>query len=151
MGEGLELFARRKDGHKFPVEIELTSVQAGEEIQVLAVVRDITERKHGEEILRQSEERFRSIFEQGPIGVVLMGMNRGIIRVNSAFCRMLGYPEEELTRITPLDITHPDDRQASVELMELLFQAGSPVGKLEKRYVKKNGDTMWASLTASVV
>jgi PAS domain S-box-containing protein len=151
MGNSHEIFARRKDGQRFPVEVSLSTVQAADDIQVLAVVRDITERKQGEEVLRQSEERFRSIFEQGPMGVVLMGLNRDIIKVNSAFCRMLGYQEEELTTMSPLDITHPDDRQASVALMELLFKVGSPVGKLEKRYLKKNGETMWGSLTASIV
>ena len=148
---GIELLAQRKDGENFPMEIALSTVHAGNETQVLAVIRDITKRKHGEESLRQSEERFRSIFEQGPIGVVLMGMDRRMVKVNAAFCRMLGYSEAELTRMTPLEITHPEDRGPSAELMEYLFHAGNPVGRLEKRYVKKNGEIMWGSLTGSIV
>ena len=152
MGQGLELRARRKDLSEFPVEIALTQLRSPEQgILVVAVVRDVSERKLAEEALRQSEERFRSAFEQGPIGVTLMGMDRRMIMVNSALCRMLGYSEEELTGMTPLDITYPDDKDLSADLMERLFDREFSAGKIEKRYVRKNGEIMWASLTASMV
>ena len=152
MGHGLELRARRKDLSEFPVEIGLTELQSTEQgILVVAVVRDITERKLAEEALRQSEERFRSVFEQGQIGVSLMGMDRRMFMVNATMCRMLGYSAEELTRMTPLDITYPDDKDLSVDLMEHLFERDFPAGRIEKRYVRKNGEIMWGNLTASVI
>jgi len=151
-GQGRELLARRKDGSECPVEITLTPLQSPEgEPMVLAVVRDITVSKEAQEVLRQSEARFRSIFEQGPIGVTLMDMDRNIIKVNSAFCRMLGYSEAELTKMTPFDITFPEDRGVTLDMMKRVFQSGFTVGKIEKRYLKKSGETMWATLTASVV
>jgi PAS domain S-box-containing protein len=149
---GRELVARRKDGSECPVEIVLAPLRSPEgEPLVLAVVRDITASKHAEEVLRQSEERFRSVFEQGPLGIIVMGMDGGLISVNSAFCRMLGYSEDELIKMTPLDITFPEDRGISVDLMRHLFQSGFSVGKIDKRYVKKNGEVMWATLTASAI
>ncbi len=146
-----QLLARRKDLSEFPVETALSPVQSGGETQILAVVRDITDRKVAEEALRQSEERFRSVFEQGPIGIALVGMDRRMMMVNPAYCRMLGYSEKELTNITPLDITYPGDKELSASLIDHLFRRDFPVGKMEKRYVRKNGEIMWASLTASVV
>ena len=149
---GLDLFARRKDGTEFPVEVSLGPMRSRGELQALAVVRDVTERQRHEEALRLSEERFRGIFEQGPIGVTLIGSDNRMIRVNPAFCRMLGYSEQELTRMTPLDITHPDDIDRSVDALEQIFRGAANIDRrIEKRYVKKSGEIIWGSLSATVV
>ena len=148
----LDLFARRKDGSKFPVEVSVRPMRSRGELQALVVLRDVTERQRHEEALRLSEERFRNIFEQGPIGVTLIGSDHRMIRVNPAFCRMLGYSEQELTRMSPLDITYPDDIDRSVDALEKMFsEAASIDSRIEKRYVKKSGEIIWGSLSASVV
>jgi PAS domain S-box-containing protein len=152
MEQPRELMARRKNGSEFPVEISLTPLQSPQEGPVVvAGVRDITERKQAQEALRQSEERFRGVFEQGPIGVALLNADHRMAKTNPAFRRMLGYSEADLAKMTPLDMTYPADRESCGKLLLKLDTGEIPVCRMEKRYVKKDGALMWASLTASVV
>jgi PAS domain S-box-containing protein len=104
-----------------------------------------------EEALRESEARFRSAFENGPIGVTLLGLDFRMTKANPELCRMFGYSEEELAQMTPLEITHPEDLHVSMNLMEDLFKDEGSIKKLEKRYIKKNGETLWGSLSVGVV
>jgi PAS domain S-box-containing protein len=117
----------------------------------ISIHQDITALKETQETLQDSEERFRGLFEQGPIGVALLGMDHRMARTNPAFSRMLGYSAEELAKMTPLDMTHPDDRERCGSLLQRLDTGEIPVCRMEKRYVKKSGEIMWVSLTASVV
>jgi PAS domain S-box-containing protein len=147
----LDLRALRKDGSQFPVEISLGAVESGGETKVLVVVRDITDRQQAQEELRLSEQRFRGIFEQGTMGLIFIGPDYRMIRVNPAFCRMLGFSEQELTQMTPLDITHPDDIDRTVNGLEKIFSGASIDSKFEKRYLKKNGEIIWVSVSSTMV
>jgi PAS domain S-box-containing protein len=102
-------------------------------------------------VLRETEARFRNVFEQGPLGIALVGLDYRWINVNAALCRMVGYTEAELTRLTFVDITHPDDTNTDVDLADRLARQEIPSYKLEKRYIKKDGEVLWINLTASLV
>jgi PAS domain S-box-containing protein len=112
---------------------------------------DITDRKQAEAKLRESEERFRRVFEEGPLGVALVGRDHRFVKVNNAFCQMVGFDEAELVRMSFVDITHPDDVRADVELAEQLFKREIPSFRMQKRYVKKTGEIIWINLTASMI
>src|SRR5208337_2145961 len=113
--------------------------------------RDITERNHVAEQLRQSEERFRRIFEDGPLGMIVVDPNCRFLKANRAFCEMLGYAEQELVGRSIEDLTHPEEREKSLELSRRALRGETPFFHLEKRYVKKNQESLWVELTATAI
>jgi PAS domain S-box-containing protein len=117
----------------------------------IAVVEDINEQKKAEAALRESEERFRRVFEEGPLGLALVGKDYHFQKVNNALCQMLDYPEAELTQKSFVQITHPDDVRAEVKLAERLFNREIPFYRTQMRYLKKTGEIIWISLTASMI
>ena len=141
----------RKDGTTMPVEISARKVEIEGVKYFQSICRDITERKFAEKILRESEERFRKIFEESPISIVMTGKDLGIIRANSAFCKMLGYKEDELKTITLRDFTHPDYIAGDdVSLLRLVAEE-IQVYHTENRYIRKDGSVIWGSATISII
>lgn len=111
----------------------------------------IIERKRAEESLRESEERFRRIFDESFFGMILTNPGHIIVMVNKAFCELSGYTEQELTGQGIADITYKDDREKSRELTGQLFAGIIPMFRLEKRYVRKDGAILWANIAASAI
>jgi len=141
----------RKDGTLLPVEISARKVEIEGVKYFQSICRDITERKFAEETLRESEERFRKIFEESPISIAMTGKDLGIIRANSAFCKMLGYKEEELKSVTLRNFTHPDYIAGDdVSLLRLVAEE-IPVYHTENRYIRKDKTVIWGSATISII
>src|SRR6185503_1041149 len=107
--------------------------------------------KRSEEALRQREERFRKVFEEGPIGIVLGSPDFRILKANRALCQMLGYTEGELTGLRFADITHPEDAERTLHLGRELFGGKIPSYQLDKRYVTKSQQVIWANVTATLI
>ena len=100
---------------------------------------------------KESEECFRRVFEEGPLGMGMADPEHRLIRVNRRYCEMMGYTEDELCRMTFLDITHPDDRALTLEMDTRLYQQELPYIQHEKRYLKKNGEVLYARVTVFIV
>ena len=143
--EPLELMVACKDGSKKIVEWGLVNI--GE--RSLAYGVDITGRKQSEIQLRNSEEHYRSTFEQATVGIIHASFEGIILRSNAHFAEMVGYNADELPGIDVQQITFPEDGPASREALELVLSSGSAV-TIEKRYLRKDGSPTWAKLTISI-
>jgi PAS domain S-box-containing protein len=97
--------------------------------------------------LRTSEERWRNLFENAPVGIALTGSNRNFVATNPAFQRMTGYSEGELQCLAPAEITHEEDR-AETEAVVLAWLAGEVSPEhIEKRYQRKDGAVVWVDVS----
>jgi len=101
--------------------------------------------------LRASEERFRVTFNQAAVGLAHVSPDGRYLLVNRKLCEILGYSAEELTQKTVWDISHPEDREATADGRELLFAGKVDTFTVEKRYLRKDGSTVWAKLVVSQV
>lgn len=117
----------------------------------ISVVSDITQRKLGEQSLHASEERFRKVFEEGPLGVALVTLDSRIQHVNRRLCELLGYSEEEIIALGITGITHPDDRRLEDHSRIRLLRGEVPSFTIDKRFVRKDRQAIWGQLTASLM
>jgi PAS domain S-box-containing protein len=122
---------------------------SGEIIGVVLVFRDVTERRLAEQALKESEDKFRRIYEQSSLGKALSDKHSRFVSANPAFCNMLGYTEDELKKLTFRDITHPDNLTGDAAAVEQLIRGEIPFYKTEKKYVTKSGGTLYGALTLS--
>ena len=177
----LDLPAVRKTGEEIRVELTLSPIEPTPDSEakgrfVLAILRDVTERKRAEEEvsrlneqleervaqrtaqleaalaeLRDSEERFRATFEQAAVGMAHVGADGRWLRVNNKLCEITGYPREELLGRTFQDITHPDDLQKDLDHLHRLLAGEISTYSTEKRYFRKDRSVVWINLTVSTI
>ena len=143
----------RKDESAFWNELYVSPVHddEGNLTNFVGVQNDITERRRIEEILRESEERFRATFEHAAVGAAQVAIDGRWLRVNRRLCEIVGYAQEELLGLTSQDITHPDDLEEDLESSRKILAGELGTYTLEKRYLKKGGSPVWVNLTASLV
>ena len=126
-------------------------IDAGQTQGILGMNVDITERKRAEAALRESEQRFRSLFQDSPVGAAAVTPNGKFLQVNRAFCDFLGYTESELVSQTVLSVTHPEDRDASSTAIRQAAESGPRIQRLEKRYLHKSGQVLWGEVSSTPV
>ena len=137
------------------VHYEITSSplkdSTGRIVAGIEAVRDITERKQIEEALRVSEERFRRVFEDCPLGMVMASPDYRILKANKTICSMLGFTDAELLGRGLEEITYPEDLEKTVILSRQVLNGEIPLFQMEKRCVRKNGDILWTNLTTTAL
>ena len=123
----------------------------GQLLWIDGFIWDVSERQAIEEELRLSQQRFLNAFNTAPQGMALVGPDGRWLEVNAELCRMLGYSREELQALTYQQITHPDDLDADQQNVANLLAGRINAYQMEKRYLDKQGRTLWVLLSVSLV
>lgn len=110
----------------------------------------ITAKVRAEEAQRESEERFRRVFEEGPLGIALITRNLQLLRVNRALRIMFGYSDDEMAGKPLRDFIHPDEVLRGLSSGSSSVE-GKPASTFTLRCLRKNGATMWVNLTMGVI
>lgn len=125
--------------------------ESGKALRMMGISHDITEQKSMEKDLRKSKDKLSRYFQQPFIGMAISTPDHRIIEVNDKLCEMLGYAREELLEMKWIDFTHPDDLAESKTLHERIFNDGLEAYTLQKRYLCRDGSTLFANLAVLCV
>jgi PAS domain S-box-containing protein len=148
----LEAEFRIKNGSLRTGLMSARQIDLDGEAHILSITRDITGRKQAERALRDSEARFRAIFESVAVGIALVDTHTDSpVQTNAIVQEMLGYSRAELERMSFADFTHPDDLKLEWPLYQEMIAGKRNHYQIEKRYIKKDGHILWVRLNVSPV
>ncbi|MFZ4777828.1 MAG: PAS domain S-box protein [Terrimicrobiaceae bacterium] len=151
VGKTLDMEALCKDGSKISVQLSLSAIRIHGVWHGVGLIRDTTEQKRVDGELRRSEARFRKYFELPLHGRCITSPEKGWIEVNDRLCEILGYSREELLGRTWAEMTHPEDLAADVAQFERIVSGEIEQYKLEKRFIRKDGATVWTEISVGCV
>ncbi len=140
-----------KDGRRIQVETAVRRLAAEGRNRLLALVHDISERHRMEEAERESETRFRTLFEQAQAGMAFAGLDGHITTVNPAFCELVGFSDTELRSLSLIDITYPEDVPYLQQAMFRMLAGQEEGTRNEARYNRKDGEPVWVDVTTRLV
>ena len=142
----------RRDGSTFRVGAEVMAArdESGKMLYRICWFTDLTEQRRLERRQREAERQFEAAFSKTAIGMAICDLEGHWIRANSAFCGLTGYSERELRGLTFAEITHPDDLEANLEGDERLLKGEADDYQLEKRYLRKDGESVWVLLSVTL-
>jgi diguanylate cyclase (GGDEF)-like protein/PAS domain S-box-containing protein len=143
----------RRDGSPAWVKVRAAVAddpRTGERLFIAHIV-DIAERKRHELALAEAEERFRSAFDNAPIGIALVTPDGRFIKVNRSLCELTGHSETALLVRSFQAITHPDDLDADLAYVEDVLAGRRRTYQMEKRYFHADGHIIWVMLSVSLV
>jgi len=141
-----QVMAKNKEGLLIPIEIEGNNLEYEGKNMRITLIRDLSERKRSEQELRESEDKFKSVFDFANIGIAITTVDGLAIDVNEELLTLVGYSKTELIGRSFLDITHPDDRPKEIQSLHDIKTGISETSRFEKRYIKKTGEIIWVDV-----
>ncbi len=143
----------RKNGEVFWAHVTMSAVRGpdGKPRFLVGMVDDIEDRKRAEQELKESEARFRAVFESASVGVALMGNDHRILTANKSAQRITGYSEEELKSVPATEFALEEDRLLDRALFQELLDGKRQQYVIEKRYARKDGSIYWGRVNFSAV
>lgn len=142
---------QKPNGAHFEAEVNLAVIKVEGNDLLQVIVHDITDRKRREKAVRESESRFKGIFEGAGIGIGMTDPYGKMIESNQALEDLLGYQKDELLGKAIIDLVHPDDRDFEKRYLTHYQNMSLKPGFFEKRYIRKDGSIIWGKLTTSVI
>ncbi len=143
----------RLDGSRFPVHTEVIAAKddAGNVKYRIEWFNDLTELREVEGRRRRAQRDLETAFDDAPIGMAMVGLDGEWLKVNRALCILTGYSEDELRKLTFQDLTHPDDLDADLDLLNSTIAGEIDSYETEKRYFTKQNRLIWVLLSVSMV
>ena len=149
---------RRKNGSRFPVEMEVSEMKIGERRLTIGCIRDVSgrreraerERRRGQ-ALRREAQRDRAAFEESPIGNIMTNRDGRIERVNTAVCTMMGRTADEMIGMQFLALTHPEDRDGDATLVASLIRGTSDTDRFETRCQHQDGSILETRVAVTAI
>lgn len=149
MGNLEAIFGLRGDGEEFPVEASISQIDVQGKKLFTVILRDITERKRAEEARRASEQRYRTLFECAPDGIVIADPDSYYLDANSTICCMLGYTRDELIGLHASDIVIASEVPHIGKALEVI-KASADYHR-EWQFRRKDGSAFAAEVTATLM
>jgi len=134
----IETYSVRKDGSEFPVEYSASAWEKEGKVFFCSIVRDSSERKRAEELLRKSEERFRVMADNVPVSMTIIENNKPVY-VNNSACELSGYSKEELLKLNPFDIIVPEEKEKVLQLQKKFKERGTSPEEMDFTIRRKDG------------
>ena len=147
-----QLYTKNKEEKFVQINASIIYDDNGKPIAAQGIARDITNETKLKRQLEEQKKQLDIVMDNSPIGISLSKSNfEGLIIANKTLSKMLGYSQEELNTIDPKKITHPEDRDWSLQHYNDLVTKKIKDYSVEKRYIKKNGETIWVKTSAKAV
>lgn len=149
--EPYDVFGVKKNGEEYILRIEARNIPYKGKTVRVTEFRDVTEQKKAEDALRESEEKLKAIFNAANVGLSITDEKGNYVMYNNWWLNYLGYEADELRQKTNLDITHPDDVGRSRDCFLKVVAGELPNYRIEKRFIRKDGNSVWGDLAVSPV